>query len=682
MAIAGGVNLLLSPDTFMQLQNLSVLSPEGRSRSFDDEGRSRSFDDEGRGYGRGEGCGIVVLKPLASAQRDGDPIRAVIRGTGSNSDGWTKGMAMPSGASQMQLIEDVYERFGLDYSDTQYVEAHYHRASFQKSEAHNGQRQAKYRPPRTSRGYQAWISSTLRDGHIRSERPYAPTFIAEMEVSADFPEPKGQILPGVCHSRRSGFKEWSVDTSLFDESLSSPCLSFTDFRLSELDATSGAAAAAAAIARLATVDLPSKDKEFRVFDGRLQVAWIVEDRQGDSLVAEHLADSKRVASLNELDFPVKLAIGQPGLLDTFHFVKDDDMMEPLGDLDVQVQVHAASLNFKDVMAAMGMIAIPALGSEASGIVVRTGRNVKKVQAGDRVVILCPEGTHKTLVRVGSNLITKLPDSLTYEEAVSIPVAYITAYQALVNVARLSKGQSVLIHAAAGAVGQAAIQIALLRGLVVYATAGSPEKRAFLTERYRMPSSNIFHSRDASFAKAFARVTDKRGVDCVLNSLSGELLRASWDCVAPFGSFVELGLRDLVNNTRLDMKPFRKNISFSFFDVKDLPESTQADLRGDVSDEGSFLAAMQQYERNDNPAPIRGVVHLAAVLRDAVLENMTHDDWTAALYEYGVDSLVAIEVRNWINLAMNANIALLEIMGGESTSQFAVKVAEPSTLVSV
>uniref|UniRef100_L7ITG6 Ketosynthase family 3 (KS3) domain-containing protein n=1 Tax=Pyricularia oryzae (strain P131) TaxID=1143193 RepID=L7ITG6_PYRO1 len=115
MAIAGGVNLLLSPDSFLQLHILSVLSPEGRSRSF---------DDEGRGYGRGEGCGVVVLKPLASALRDGDAIRAVIRGTGSNSDGWTKGMAMPSGPSQISLIKDVYETFGLDYASTQYMEAH------------------------------------------------------------------------------------------------------------------------------------------------------------------------------------------------------------------------------------------------------------------------------------------------------------------------------------------------------------------------------------------------------------------------------------------------------------------------------------------------------------------------------------------------------------------------------
>lgn len=98
------------------------------------------------------------------------------------------------------------------------------------------------------------------------------------------------------------------------------------------------------IARLATAELTSKDREFRAAQGRLQVARIVEDPEGDSLVAEHLADSKRLVTLSELDFPVKLAIGQPGLLDTFCFVNDAAVMtEPLGDLDVQVQVHAASL---------------------------------------------------------------------------------------------------------------------------------------------------------------------------------------------------------------------------------------------------------------------------------------------------------------------------------------------------
>ncbi|KAK2001668.1 KR-domain-containing protein [Colletotrichum falcatum] len=480
------------------------------------------------------------------------------------------------------------------------------------------------------------------------------------------------------------------------------------------------------IARVVTVK-SSADKEFREARGRLQVARIVEDRRGDAMVAEHLADSTLVMGLEEAHFPLKLAIGHPGLLDTFCFVKDNggDMRDLLGDLDIEVQVHAASLNFKDIMAAMGMIALQAA-------VFR-------------------------MYKVGSSLVTRIPDSLTFEQATSIPVAFITAYHALVNVAKLSKGQSVLIHAAAGGVGQAAIQVASLLGLVIYATAGSHEKMAFLTKCYGVPPSHIFYSRDASFAKAVARVTDKRGVDCVLNSLSGDLLHASWDYVAPFGVFVELGLRDVVNNTRLHMRPFHKNVSFSFFDVKDLPVPTLAKLlntiydlvgrgrltpvspitaysvervkeayrtmqqgkhrgkivltfapsarvpvllpatdsltlnpnvayllvgglgglgrslaqllvscsarnlvflsrsgvpdgssaardhiiklesmgaktcvlRGDVADSKSFLAAMRRYEDEGLP-PIRGVVHLAAVLRDAVFENMTHDEWTAAL----------------------------------------------------
>lgn len=115
MALAGGIGLILTPDGYMQLQNLAVLNTSGRSRSFD--------ADSG-GYGRGEGCGVVVLKPIDAALRDGDPIRAVIRGSGVNSDGWTKGVFLPSGISQAELIKFIYESNGIDYGSIQYVEAH------------------------------------------------------------------------------------------------------------------------------------------------------------------------------------------------------------------------------------------------------------------------------------------------------------------------------------------------------------------------------------------------------------------------------------------------------------------------------------------------------------------------------------------------------------------------------
>ncbi|KAF5008147.1 hypothetical protein F66182_15672, partial [Fusarium sp. NRRL 66182] len=115
MAITGGVGLMLTPDYTTHLANLSFLNPAGQSRAF---------DESAGGYGRGEGCGIIILKRLDKAIADGDNIRAVIRATGANSDGYTQGVTMPSFEAQAALIKRVYETNGLDFSSTQYVEAH------------------------------------------------------------------------------------------------------------------------------------------------------------------------------------------------------------------------------------------------------------------------------------------------------------------------------------------------------------------------------------------------------------------------------------------------------------------------------------------------------------------------------------------------------------------------------
>lgn len=115
MALAGGVGIMLTPDSSLQLNNLSFLNPEGHSRSF---------DADAGGYARGEGCGILVMKRLDDAVRDGDSIRAVIRASGVNSDGWTQGVTMPSPEAQASLIKQVFETNKLDYDTIQYVEAH------------------------------------------------------------------------------------------------------------------------------------------------------------------------------------------------------------------------------------------------------------------------------------------------------------------------------------------------------------------------------------------------------------------------------------------------------------------------------------------------------------------------------------------------------------------------------
>lgn len=146
---------------------------------------------------------------------------------------------------------------------------------------------------------------------------------------------------------------------------------------------------------------------------------------------------------------------------------------------------------------------------------------------------------------------EVPSKWTLEEASTVPVAYATAYYALSVRGRMRKGESVLIHAGTGGVGQAAISIALAAGCNVFTTVGTPDKRAFLRERFpALPPENIGNSRDTSFEQLIKRRTRGRGVDLVLNSLAADKLHASVRCLAEGGRFLEIGKLDLSNDTAL------------------------------------------------------------------------------------------------------------------------------------
>lgn len=161
----------------------------------------------------------------------------------------------------------------------------------------------------------------------------------------------------------------------------------------------------------------------------------------------------------------------------------------------------------------------------------------------------------------------IPPNISAMEAASIPAAFTTAWIGLVNLARIRKGETILIHSAAGGVGQAAIQLCQHFGLEILATVGSTPKKELLMKRYDIPEHHIFDSRNTSFAPGVNRITRGRGVDVVLNSVAGEMLRQSWHLVAPFGRFVELGKRDILGNTGLDMAPFLRSVSFIGFNLE-------------------------------------------------------------------------------------------------------------------
>lgn len=141
--------------------------------------------------------------------------------------------------------------------------------------------------------------------------------------------------------------------------------------------------------------------------------------------------------------------------------------------------------------------------------------------------------------------------------------------------RLQKGETILIHAAAGGVGQMAIQIAEMVGAKILATVGSPAKRQLLKDVYSLDEDQIFSSRDDSFVAGVIQATGGKGVDVVLNSLAGPLLHATWGCVGAFGRFVEIGKRDIHENTRIAMEPFRHNVMFASVDLITLWKKNRA-----------------------------------------------------------------------------------------------------------
>ncbi|OLN81058.1 Lovastatin diketide synthase LovF 20 [Colletotrichum chlorophyti] len=260
---------------------------------------------------------------------------------------------------------------------------------------------------------------------------------------------------------------------------------------------------------------------------------------------------------------------------------------------------------------MGIIPTPELGYEASGVVTAVGRDVTIVRTGDRV---CAHviGSHATLVRTRGYMCAAMPDNVSFEEGAAMPVVLTTAYHALVNLARLRSGQSVLIHAAAGGVGQAAIQLTQHLGSTVYATVITQEKRELIMSQYGLPAEHIFYSRDTSFAMAVKHVTGGRGVDCVLNSLAGELLRESFYCLAPLGIMVEIGSRDVIDNTRLDMRPFSRSNTLTCFTLLDLVNEAP-DIMGEAT-RGTFDLVRKGALKSPHPLKVLPVSQIQDAFR--------------------------------------------------------------------
>ena len=236
----------------------------------------------------------------------------------------------------------------------------------------------------------------------------------------------------------------------------------------------------------------------------------------------------------------RLVLTQPGTLDALAL--QPLVPRPLRSGEVRLRVHAAALNFRDVLLALGMYpgeGIP-LGAECCGTVVEAAPDVTSPRVGERVFGFAHDSMASEAV-VPAAFLAAVPPGLSPEQAAALPVAFLTAQFGLQRIAGLQAGQRVLIHAAAGGVGLAAVQLALRAGAQVLATAGSPDKRAFLRS---LGVHHVMDSRSTAFAEEVRTLTNGEGVHVVLNSLAGDFTAAGLSVVCPGGWFLELGKRDV------------------------------------------------------------------------------------------------------------------------------------------
>ncbi len=302
------------------------------------------------------------------------------------------------------------------------------------------------------------------------------------------------------------------------------------------------------------VDLPPGDADHAVealldelFDATRHEGQIA--LRGGRRLAPRLVRAGSDLSASRLAIPestdMGLAISQRGVLDNLRL--EPLTVEPPAAGEIQITVAASGLNFRDVLSALGMYpGEPGpLGGEVVGTVTALGSGVRDFRVGDEVMALTPRG-FCSRVNTSALLAWKRPAGMTLAEAASIPVAFQTAYYALHNVAAMQKGERILIHAGAGGVGLAAIQVAQAAGAEIFATAGTPAKRDLLRG---LGVPHVMDSRSLAFADEVRAATGGEGIDIVLNSLAGEFVPRSLELLRRGGRFVELGKTDLWDQAR-------------------------------------------------------------------------------------------------------------------------------------
>lgn len=306
---------------------------------------------------------------------------------------------------------------------------------------------------------------------------------------------------------------------------------------------------------------PEDELAFRgeeCFVGRVEPAAVEEFRH----------EPERVVAV--ADGQVRLEVGEVGSLDSLS-LREVRPVHP-GPNELLVKVCAAGLNFRDIMLALGLLPVSepvididsrlSLGSECAGVVLEVGESVRNFTPGDAVIAITQGAFGSHAIVSAAAAVHKL-SCLSFEDAAGTLAAFTTVQHGLGHLAGVATGERVLIHSATGGVGMAAIQYCRAVGAEIFATAGSPEKRALLLS---LGIKYVMDSRSLSFADEIAAITFGEGVDVILNTLPGEAVAKGLSILRPGGRFVELAKRNLLDNYRIGLLPFAKTLSFFTFDL--------------------------------------------------------------------------------------------------------------------
>ncbi len=313
-----------------------------------------------------------------------------------------------------------------------------------------------------------------------------------------------------------------------------------------------------------------------------------------------VARAARLLSLRRsgaLELPVgeshgwRLDLAEPGTLDSLALVGGSEEQSELGAGQVRVDVRASGLNFRDVLIALDMYPGDAsIGGEGAGVVTEVGPGVDDLAPGDRVMGLL-EHAFSSSATADRRLLVVIPDEWSFSLAASIPIAFCTAYYGLVDLGCLRRGERVLVHAASGGVGGAALQLARQIGAEVFATA-APSKR-YVLDAYGLDDAHVASSRTLDFKQHFLDGSGGAGMDVVLDCLAQEFVDASLAIVADGGRFLEMGKTDIRDPG--EVRALNSSISYSAFDLREAPPERIQEILQDL---------LELFERGElQPSPI-------------------------------------------------------------------------------